>query len=216
MVRPGFYEAMQRAVASSPAIEAAFCRVITIDESDGWIDLSEREGKAAGVIPDLIERLAVYNHIMFPSIVVKRTAYERLGGFHPQLFHSADWDMWKRIAAHFPVWYEPEPLALYRIHTMSDTSRLMRTGANIDDARHAIAIAEDYLPPARVRALSKAARLWHALYAVELAHEQAGKGDGVSARAQIRAAFRCSASAPVFAAALGFFLGKSKKPTTQY
>jgi glycosyltransferase involved in cell wall biosynthesis len=204
MVRPGFYEAMQRAAASAPAIEAAFCRVITIDESDGWIDLSERESKAPAVIPDLIERLAVYNHIMFPSIVVKRTAYERLGGFHPELFHSADWDMWKRIAAHFAIWHEPEPLALYRIHTMSDTSRLMRTGANIDDACHAIEIAEEYLPPARVRELSKAARLWHALYAVELAHEHAAKGDRTSARAQIRAALRCSASPPVFAAALGY------------
>jgi glycosyltransferase involved in cell wall biosynthesis len=207
MVRPGFYDAMQRAAASAAAIEAAFCRVITIDESDGWIDLSERESKVAAVIPGLIERLAVYNHIMFPSIVVKRTAYERLGGFHPELFHSADWDMWKRIAAHSPVWYEPEPLALYRIHTMSDTSRLMRTGANIDDARHAIEIAEAYLPPARVRALSRAARRWHALYAVELAQEQASRGDRAAARAQIRAALRCSPSLSVFAAVLGFLLG---------
>ena len=106
---------------------------------------------------------------MFPSIAVKRRTYELLGGFHPSLFHSADWDMWKRIATRFRVWYDPEPLALYRIHRASDTSRLMQTGANILDARRAIAIAEAYLPADRVEPLSRKARLYHALYAMELA-----------------------------------------------
>jgi len=130
---------MRRGSKIEPDIQAAFCRVITIDEDDGWIEMSERESVRPGIIPDLIDRLAVYNHIMFPSIVVRRTAFEQLGGFHPDLFHAADWDMWKRIAARFPVWYEPEPLALYRIHTRSDTSRLMRTGANIADATFQLA-----------------------------------------------------------------------------
>jgi glycosyltransferase involved in cell wall biosynthesis len=203
MVRPGFYDAMRRAGESDPAIQAAFCRVITMDEDNGWIDLSEKEQAAAGVVPHLIDRLAVFNQIMFPSIVVKRSAYEQLGGFHPELFHSADWDMWKRIAARFPVWYEPEPLALYRIHTMSDTSRLMRTGANIADARHAIEIAKSYLPPGRVAELSRKARLYHALYAIDLARERLLRGDWAAAGAQVRAGLSCSASPRVVAAVLG-------------
>jgi glycosyltransferase involved in cell wall biosynthesis len=203
MVRPGFYAAMRRAAESDPAIQAAFCRVITIDEHNGWIELSEKEQADAGVVPNLIERLAVFNQIMFPSIVVKRAAYEELGGFHPDLFHSADWDMWKRIAARFRVWYEPEPLALYRIHTLSDTSRLMRTGANIADARHAIEIARSYLPPDRVADLSRKARLYHALYAIEVARERLRRGDWAAARAQVRAGLRCSPSPRVVAAVLG-------------
>ena len=154
-------------------------------------------------MPDLIDRLAVCNLIMFPSIVVRRTAYEQLGGFHPDLFHSADWDMWKRIATRFPVWYDPEPLALYRIHRGSDTSRLMQTGANIRDARHAIEIAEAYLPPGRVGLLTRKARLYHALYAVELARERALRGEWGPAMAQLRAGLSCSASPRVWAAVLG-------------
>ena len=203
MVRPGFYTAMRRGPEHAPDVQAAYCRDITIDEHGGWLEMSERERPDAGVIPDLIDRLAVFNHIRFPSIVVKRTAYEQLGGFHPQLFHSADWDMWKRIATRWPVWYEPEPLALYRIHTMSDTSRLMRTGANITDARQAIAIAESYLPPSRARELTRKARLYHALYAVEVARERALQGDWRSARAQLRAGLACSASPKVWAAMAG-------------
>lgn len=203
LVRPGFYAAMRRGAESDPNIHAAFCRVITIDERNDWIDLSERESDHAGVLPDLIGRLAVCNTIMFPSIAVRRSAYEQLGGFHPDLFHSADWDMWKRIATRFRVWYDPEPLALYRIHAGSDTSRLMQTGANIRDARHAIAIAETYLPPGRVGALTRKARLYHALYAMELARERAWRGEWAPAVAQLRAGLSCSASPRVWAAALG-------------
>lgn len=194
MVRPGFYAALRSAAECHPDIHGAFCRVITIDEQNGWMELSEREQATAGVIPDLIDRLAVCNRIMFPCMVVRRSAYEALGGFHPELFHAADWDMWKRIAARFRVWYEPEPLALYRIHAQSDTSRLMRTGANISDARHAIAIAQDYLPPRRVTDLTSRARLYHALYAIEVARACANRGDWAAVRAQVREGLKCSAS----------------------
>jgi glycosyltransferase involved in cell wall biosynthesis len=147
MVRPGFYAALRTAAERASEIHAAFCRVITMDEQNGWLELAEREQATAGIALDLVNRLAVYNTIMFRCMAVRRSAYEVLGGFHPQLFHAADWDMWKRIAAQFPAWYEPEPLALYRIHSGSDTSRLMRTGANITDARRAIR----ELPPSEPR-----------------------------------------------------------------
>ena len=108
-VRPGFYAALRTGIERVSPVHAAFCRVITINEEDLWLELSELESQTAGVIPDLVQRLAVFNHIMFPSIVLRRLAYEQLGGFHPALFHSADWDMWKRVAARYPVWYDPQP-----------------------------------------------------------------------------------------------------------
>jgi glycosyltransferase involved in cell wall biosynthesis len=206
MVRPGFYAAVDHAAQRDPAIHAAFCRVINIDEDNGWIDLSDRERDTAGVIPDLIQRLAIWNHIMFPSIAVRRSAYEQLGGFHPQLFHSADWDMWKRVASRYRVWYEPHPLAMYRIHRLSDTSRLMQTGANIADARTAIDVAAHYLPPGQARALTAQARRHHALYAIELAHERLQRGDWRAARAQVAAGLRCSSSPSVWAATIGLIV----------
>ena len=213
MVRPGFYEALRRGAESAPAAHAAFCRVITVDEGNGWLDLSEREQTEAAVIPDLIDRLAVYNHIMFPSIAVRRTAYEQLGGFHPELFHAADWDMWKRIAATFPVWYDPEPLALYRLHTESDTSRLMKTGANILDARRAIGIASDYLPSDREPSLRRRALLYHALYAVEVAHERRRRGDWSAVLAQLRQGLACSRSPRVWRAVMGLLLFNRAPPS---
>jgi glycosyltransferase involved in cell wall biosynthesis len=205
MVRDGYYAALRRGIEQAPSVHAAFCRVMTIDASNHWLEPSPLERHEPGIVPDLLERLAVFNGIMFPSIAVRRSAYEALGGFHPELFHAADWDMWKRIAAHYPVWYEPEALALYRIHQQSDTSRLMRTGANIRDARHAIAIAERYLPADRAARLSREARLHHALYAIELAQERMQTADWAGTWAQVRAAFACSSAWPVWKALFGLF-----------
>jgi glycosyltransferase involved in cell wall biosynthesis len=209
-VLPGFYDAIRAGIRHDPMVYAAFCRIITMNEANLWLELSELESEIAGVIPDLVQRLAVFNHIMFPAIVVRRTAYEQLGGFHPALFHSADWDMWKRVAARYPVWYDPQPLALYRVHQRSDTSRLMRTGANIDDARRAIAIAERYLPAAQVRSLSRRARRYHALYAVEIAREQAKRRDWPAALAQVRAGLKCSWTPRVWASVLRLALSSAR------
>jgi hypothetical protein len=201
LVSPGFYDTLETSLRAHPAAVAAFCRTINIDSTGAQIDLSEPEADQPGMHPDLIARLGIRNLIMFPSMVVKRETYERLGGFHPALFHAADWDMWKRVALAGPVWYEPTPLAMYRIHEQSDTSALMRSGANIADARAAIELARRYLPPAIRDDLTRKARLQHGLYALELAEDMVRRGSWRSAAAQTREAFRCSTSPEILWAA---------------
>ena len=93
-------------------------------------------------------------------------------------------------------------MAMYRLHQKSDTSRLMRTGANIDDARRAIEIAAQYLPAAQVRSLTRRARSHHALYAVEIAEGHAKRRDWSAALAQLRAGLRCSSSPRVWGSVL--------------
>ena len=167
-------------------------------DADGLpIDFSPLEARVPGVHPDLITGLAVQNLIMFPSMVVKRRTYEQLGGFHPSLFHSADWDMWKRVAVDVPVWYEPAALAMYRIHSQSDTSSLMRTGANIADARHAGSRSPAHTCRRGMRPADEAALHHHGLYAIELAGQMVDRRAWSAARAQLREAFRCSTTLPV-------------------
>ena len=201
LVASGFYDTLEAALRAHPDAGAAFCRTINIDASGARIDLSEPEGDEPGMHPDLIGKLAIRNVIMFPSMVVKRETYERVGGFHPALFHAADWDMWKRVALAGPVWYEPAPLAMYRLHAQSDTSALMRSGANIADARAAIDVARHYLPAAICDDLTRKARLYHGLYALEVAEEMLTRRSWRSAAAQVRESFRCSTSPAVLWAA---------------
>src|SRR5262249_43063062 len=119
------------------------------------------------------------------------SVYERLGGFDPRLVHTADWEMWQRIAARYPIWYEPRVLASYRSHPASDTTRLRRTAANVADTRRAIGIANAYLPPHLAGELRRQALGFYGNKAVESAHRLRAGGDPDAALAQLRAGIGC-------------------------
>lgn len=157
-VRPGFYEAMRQAIAANPEVVACFCRAIFIDRSGNWIGISDLDLAYPGVYPEFLATIAIGNRVWTPTIVVKREVYEKVGGFNPQLPHCCDWDMWKRVALLGPVWFDPRPLALYRLHEASDTSRLVRNAANIKDMRNALELSLQYLPAESGRRWVKAGR----------------------------------------------------------
>jgi hypothetical protein len=205
-VLPGFYERMGEAFEREPEISAAFCRSIIIDEEGIWQNLTPLERRTPGILENWLERIGVFNEIKFPAITVRRSAYEAVGGFHPELFHTSDWDMWKRLAVHGPVWYEPQALALYREHLASDTSRLMRTGANIADGRRAIEIAQAYLPGPLAVELTKKSKEHYAHAALELVREMLSKGDTKAAMAQLREGLKCSRSSSILVLVAHHFL----------
>ncbi|MCB0168776.1 MAG: glycosyltransferase family 2 protein, partial [Anaerolineae bacterium] len=102
VVKPGFYSRMGQALLDQEAVGAAFCRQEYIDEQ-GRPQLTTRYlQKQSGLMSDALSVLAVTNRIQPPAIVVKRWVYETLGGYDARLFHSADWEMWVRIAARYP------------------------------------------------------------------------------------------------------------------
>ncbi len=195
MVMPGYYRRLREASEKEPSIGAAFCRYIFIDEDDHWQRLSRLERRTPGLLSDWLELLTLNNEIMFPAISVKRSVYEKLGGFHTKLFHSADWDMWKRVYLNCPVWYESEPLALYRVHSASDSSTLVKTGANIADGRMSIEVSQAYLPAPVAVEFSNKAKERLALVALNTAREMLNKGGHrEAAMAQIREGLKTSFS----------------------
>lgn len=131
-------------------IGAAFCRHIHMDEAGHWHYISQLEQSESGVLENWLEKIAVRQRIQTPSIVVRREVYEQLGGFDRRIrYWGEDWEMWVRIASQYPVWYEIEPLALYRTHSNSLSGHSVRTGANIQDFRKAIGLVKEYLPADR-------------------------------------------------------------------
>jgi len=106
--------------------------------------------------------------------------------------------MWRRIAVHYPIWFEPSPLACYREHPASDTAYLRLTGANITDGCKSIDVAESYLPPTISRELSNLARETHAILGFETAMKLLAIGDMEATVNQIRAALKCYRSPKVF------------------
>ncbi len=193
-VRDGFYRKMQQAFETRADIGAAFCRHIFMDEEGHWQSISELEQKESGILSNWLERLALEQRIMTPSIVVRRDAYEKLGGFDSRLICSEDWEMWVRIAAHYPIWYEVEPLAAYRMHFNSNTGRHIRTGEDMKYTRLAIEIFKDYLPENIANKISSQARETYAISSLEMAYSMLIKPDLVATFAQIREALQFSCS----------------------
>jgi hypothetical protein len=207
-VRADFYSRARSGILAHPEVGAALCRVIYMDEDGLWTGLAEPEGRTPGVLDSgFAERQLLDQRIQFVAIVVRRSTYEDLGGFRSSLSHCVDWDMWKRVAATKSIYYDPEPLACYRLHVESNSSRLVATGENVVEDRQSIEyscaelVLQEYAPLVRraarkaagVRALNRARQLWK-------------NGQRAAAWRQFTEATRCSLAPAVLARSVYFLL----------
>lgn len=211
-VRDGFYSKMQRAF-ENPDIGAAFCRTISMDGHSHWRSIFPLEQPESGVLSNWLERIAVEQRIRTPSVVVRREVYEKIGAFDHRLLYLEDWEMWVRIAAHYPVWYEVEPLAVYRDRRAGSLSeRAVYSGELFREIRKAIEITHSYVPDTTVAAkLSKKARENWALLALTTAREMIAQGNVAAATAQIQEALKCSQSLRVINSVFEFLRWAGKR-----
>ncbi len=211
-VREGFYHKMQEAFTINPEIGAAFCRQINIDERGNWQSFSVLEQSQSGFIENWLEKIAVINRLQPPSIVVRREVYEKLGGFDQRICCCAeDWEMWVRISSYYPVWYETQPLALYRVHSSSLTGRCALTGQNVRDLRKIIEIIQPYLPAEKASYLAQKARELWAIYAIKtITPKFIAKGNWNAAGIQLQEALKCSCSLKVLAELVLMMVGRLK------
>lgn len=191
-VRQGFYQKLQQAFLQNSEVGAAFCRYILMDEHDHWQVISPLEQPESGVLNNWLERMATQQIIQTPSIVVRREIYEKLGGFdHRISCNGEDWEMWVRIASQYPIWYEVEPLALYRLSSTSLSGKARRTGENIRDLRTVIRLNKQYLPAEQANHISAKALRFYAFEAIGDAKRFTARGEVRAAIAQIQEAIRC-------------------------
>ena len=116
IVLPGFYDHLYRGISCNPHVGMAFCRFAIVDANGHWKELGPLESSTPGVLNNWLERVATGYHLECPAVVVKRATYERLGGFTAELMFALDLEMWVRIAANAPIYYEPQILAGFRRH----------------------------------------------------------------------------------------------------
>ena len=191
LVLPGFYAAMDEALAAAPAALAAVCRAedVTADGTPTHVTRPYRRG--TGVWEDALASLAVSNRVRAPGVVVRRRAYEAVGGYRTDLPHAADWDMWTRLAAHGPVVFVDRVLARYRRHGASDTSTRVRSGANVRERVRAVGVVLAYVPPERRAVLGRRALAYAAAFAARTALQQARLHRWDAVAHQLREGVRC-------------------------
>jgi glycosyltransferase involved in cell wall biosynthesis len=66
-------------------------------------------------------RLLVQNFVPLPTAVFRRAEALAVGGLDPDLWYTADWDFWLKLAARGQTRYVPRPLAAFRLHPESQT-----------------------------------------------------------------------------------------------
>jgi glycosyltransferase involved in cell wall biosynthesis len=64
----------------------------------------------------LLERLCVQNFVAAPAPIFRKDAWLRCGGLDENLWYTADWDIWLKLAAHAPAYYHDEVTIGFRIH----------------------------------------------------------------------------------------------------
>jgi len=187
---PGFYVRLREPCLGRATLVAAFCRAGGLDDEGRPTSIQRLLLEAAGVVPDFARLEAAEHRLVTPAIVVRRAAYEEVGGYHEGLPYCADWDMVKRLSVLGEVWYEPGVVARWRSHERQETARLRRTGADLEDRRRSIALSRAYLPSDAYEAsLAPALRGSIASAAVALGeHMSAGRLGSALAQAEAIAA----------------------------
>lgn len=195
-VKDGFYQKIGQAFNQYPEIGAAFCRNIFVDEYDNFQRFSRLEMAESGILSrdEWLKKIASINLIQTPAMVVKRDVYEKLGGFNLDLAGTEDWEMWVRIALVFPIWYEVNPLAVYRIRSQSLSQSTINSGFFPQQLYKAIHLMQSYLPKYVPKKVFQISKQNCAFISLGVADSLIKEGQWQRAITQIQAALRYSSS----------------------
>lgn len=168
LVHFGFYREVEFLFSKFPEIGAAFTNNGYIDEGANITYSTHCLADHPGIINDFLYQITQRQMLQFSAMVVKRKVYEHLGGFYG-VNYCEDWQMWIRIAAHYPVGYSPLKLALYRGgqgNPASITSNALLTADNFRNIYKVIEMAQQYLPASQRKYIKRRA---YKLYAEHIA-----------------------------------------------
>lgn len=132
---PGRIEAIREWIAASPVAALHLAPTAIIDRDGNAVGTWRCPLPAKGAIPTplVLERLLVQNFIAIPSPVFRRDAWLACGGLDLDLWYTADWDMWLKLAAFGPVHYHDQVTAAFRVHGGSLTMTGSRDAAEFEE-----------------------------------------------------------------------------------
>jgi hypothetical protein len=187
-VLPGFYRAYAQLITDESGVGAVFCRSKTIDAEGRTLFTTPVENSVGGIFTDWREHIFVGLRIRASSMVVKQTVYSELGNFSTEFEYAHDWDMWKRIAAKYPIGYVPDVLHCYRRHDSSATKDYLASGMNLREIARSIHVSKSYLPTDIAEDVERRSRANYCRYGADLAWEGLLRRDFRVAWAQLREA----------------------------
>lgn len=122
---PDFLATVVPLLAEDPGLGGAYTGITMIDDTGAVLRTSSRV-ESPGSLYDALVRDCF---LATPSIVVRKTCFDQIGGFDPQFRISEDYDMWLRLSKHHRFVGVCRPLVRIRVHaanTMSDVDTLVK------------------------------------------------------------------------------------------
>ena len=126
-------EKLEKSVAvldADPMLAFVFSRCYTIDAKGDTID-----EVGYSFDPDDTYRCLLYeNYVIAPTVLMRRACLDRVGCFDESIFIPADWDLWLRLAKHFPIASIDCPLSKYRLasnYTLRNVEQCIRESAYV-------------------------------------------------------------------------------------
>ncbi len=195
-VLPDFYARFKASLETCPeSVGAAFTGYQIINEERQITHTEQYNLKNyRGIVQDWIQQIGVVNTTSPPSLVIKRAAYEKLGGYKLDILYTCDWELYKRIASVYDWWYEPGILAHYRQQANSITIAENTNGASGYDHLRAIEISESYLPREHCAEITARSRVNYFYWCLERADIPLKAGNLDGALQLIKAALKINNS----------------------
>jgi glycosyltransferase involved in cell wall biosynthesis len=169
-VLPGFYTQLTQLTQQYPEAGAYFSHYASIDKVGNQTYVPPIIPQQ-GILQNWLLCIAERQFIQYASIAVRREVYEKLGGFYGTNY-GEDWEMWVRIARHYPMVYTPKILAEYRGHAASISSEKARSGHIMADLTHVIRAIEQHLPAEDQKRVGALARRRYAAYSLNNAYRR--------------------------------------------
>ena len=168
-VRNGYYRKIETLFAKHPEAGAAFCRYACIDENGRKNYDKTPEMQQDGILPNWLKTISERQRLQYATITVRREVYEKLGGFFG-VTYGEDWEMWVRIARHYPVAYTPEVLAEYRTHSNSISGHKFLKGGHLKDLAQAMQLIQQHLPEEQKTGILARSKKYYAYYGLKIAN----------------------------------------------
>jgi glycosyltransferase involved in cell wall biosynthesis len=128
-----------------PSMGLVYSDIWNIDETGQKLSRHPARISDADQVLTGLELLSIttkrINPIACPSVMARKSCYERLGAFDARLTYSSDLEMWLRIAKSYEVGFIGEPLVGRRLHAAQASHRYYSDGTDFIDLLNALDIA---------------------------------------------------------------------------
>jgi glycosyltransferase involved in cell wall biosynthesis len=177
---PGALERQVRALDENPNVGMVHGAVWLMDEGGRLTSVLKPPFATEDYVRSGREEVALLlmsNHIVAPTVMARRQAFDEVGLFDRRLGLYEDWNMWMRILGRWDIAYIDDPLTCYRVHT-GEAGSIFRTAEPRRMERFRRICLNEALATADAQTRRKASRAAWARHHYIIATQAFFMGDG--------------------------------------